>query len=93
MATTFTEEKLKEIMSPLLQLSLNKVNCNRYFPRKLVYGTSKARGLGLENPFTLQLLFHLQAILKHNHRDTPTWDLLQENLELVQWHVGSSVLF
>ena len=93
LATSFTKKELDDLMRPLLQLSLNKVQCNKYFPRKLVYGTLETRGLDLKDPFQLQLIFHLQAILRHGHRDSPSWDLLNENMELVQYHLGASVPF
>ena len=36
---------------------------------------------------------HLSAILKHDLRDTPSHDLLQDNMELVQFYVGSDQNF
>ena len=58
-------------------------------PRKLVYGPKEARGCGLKDPYWLQLILHLSAILKHQLRDTPSSALLAENMELVQLYVGS----
>ena len=62
-------------------------------PHKLLYGPLEARGLGVKDPYWLQLIFHLQAILRHSNRDTPSHDLLNENMELVQAYVGSDQTF
>jgi hypothetical protein len=58
-----------------------------------VYGTFWSRGLGLQDPYWTQLIHHLQAILRHCHRGTPTSMLLDEKMELVQLHVGSDQTF
>ncbi len=62
-------------------------------PRKLVYGTARSRGLMLKDPYWTQLIKHLHTIMFHSFRATPTHDLLQENMELVQLHVGSDQPF
>ena len=92
-ATTFTRKQIDKIMKPLWKTALNLCQIQKKLPRKLIYGTLKARGLGLKDPFLLQLIFHLQTILRHTHRDTPTHDLIDENMDLVQLHVGSKQPF
>ena len=56
-ATTFTKEQLDKLMKPLLKLNLNKIQCNKYFPRKLVYGTElwKLEVWTSKIPFTCNL--------------------------------------
>jgi hypothetical protein len=51
------------------------------------------RGLDLPNLYWVQLTQHLQSIFRHMHRDTPSKDLHVENMDLVQFHVGSTVNF
>ena len=80
-------------MRPILKLALNKYGIQKNLPRKLVYGTLRMRGLQLRDPYWLQLIFHLQAIMRHSHRDTPSNDLLTDNMELVQLYVGSQESF
>ena len=80
-------------MKPILKVALNKCGVQKRLPRKLVYGTLRSRGLGLKDPYWIQLIQHLLAILRHSHRDTPTHDLIHENMELVQFHVGSERTF
>ena len=90
MATTMTRRQIDTIMQPILQAALRKCRIQNRLPRKLVYGTLRARGLGLKDPFITQLIQHLQAILRHANRDTPSQVLHQENMELVQLHIGSA---
>lgn len=92
-ATTFTKGEIEEIMTPLLKIILPLCGLQKKYPHKLLYGTISQRGCGLKNLYTLQLLYHLQVILRHGHRRTPTQDLLIENFDLVQWYVGSEVNF
>jgi hypothetical protein len=58
-----------------------------------VHGSLKVRGLDLLELLWVQLIQHLHSILRHMHRDTPSRDLHTENMDLVQFHVGSSVTF
>jgi hypothetical protein len=88
-ATTFTEAQLESIMRPIFKAALRLCGIQRNMPHKLIYGTLLTRGLDIKNLFYVQLIYHLQAILSHSHRDTPTNDLLVDNMELVQLYVGS----
>ena len=90
MATTMTRRQIDTIMQPILQAALRKCRIQNRLPWKLVYDTLRARGLGLKDPFITQLIQHLQAILRHANRDTPSQVLHQENMELVQLHIGST---
>jgi hypothetical protein len=93
MSTTLTRKQLQMVMQPILQDALRKCGIQRNLPRKLLYGTLRGRGLGLQDPFWTQLIHHLQAILRHCHRGTPTSMLLNEGMELVQLYVGSDQTF
>ena len=93
MATTLSRAQVYEIMNPLLRVILNRIGVQKNLPRKLVYGTLKSRGLGLYDIFWLQLCLHLTAVIKHHHRDTPTGNLLEANMDLVQFYVGSDQNF
>ncbi len=92
-ATTFSQEEIDTIMKPILQTILPMCGVQRNMPRKLVYGTLRGRGLNIHNPYWTQLIRHLHAIMSHYHRDTPTSDLIAENMELVQLYVGSDQTF
>ena len=58
----------------------------------MVYGTLRTRGL-IHNPWQTQTIQRCLSILRHSNRDNPSRDLHDENMELVQTHVGSSVNF
>ena len=80
-------------MGPLRKVILPKCGLQRRLPGKLLYGPVEARGLGAKDPCWLQLILHLHAILRHCHRDTPSADLLDANMDLVQAYVGSDQSF
>jgi len=90
MATTLTRKQLKAIMQPIRQAALPKCKIQRRIPSDLLYGTLQTKGFAANDPGHTQLIAHLQTILRHAHRDSPTHDLIQENMEIVQCHVGSS---
>ena len=92
-ATSFTEDQVKAIMSPLLKVTLNLCGIQKRLPRPLLYGPLQERGCGLKDIFILQLAYHLMIILKHQQRDTTTSDLLQEAMENVQYYIGSDQNF
>ena len=92
-ATTFSREDIDAIMQPLFKAALRLCGLQRNMPRKLVYGPLEARGCGLKDPFYMQLILHITSILKHQHRDTPSRDLHQENMELLQFYIGSDQNF
>jgi hypothetical protein len=58
-----------------------------------VHGSYRAPGLNLPNLYWVQLIQHVQSILRHMHRDTPSRDMHEENMDLVQFHVGLMVTF
>ncbi len=93
MATYMTKKDTDYIMAPILQAALPLCSVQKNLPRKLVYGTLRAQGWDIQDPYAVQLIEHLQALLRHCNRDTPSHDLHIDNMEAVQTHVGSSVPF
>jgi hypothetical protein len=91
--TTLTEEQCKELLRPVLKTALPLCKIQRRLPRALVHGSLRSRGLDVPNLYWVQLIQHLQSIFRHMHRDTPTKDLHVENMDLVQFRVGSMVNF
>jgi hypothetical protein len=70
-ATTLTEQQCKEIIRPILKTALALCNAQSNLPRALVHGTLHSRGLNIPNLYWTQLIYHVQLILWHMHRDTP----------------------
>ena len=92
-STTISKAQFQYIMSPILKQALNKVGVQKCMPHKLVYGTLRTRGLNVHDPWQTQTIQRCLSILRHSNRNTPSRDLHDENMELVQTHVGSSVNF
>jgi hypothetical protein len=92
-ATTFTKEQCKALLRPILKVALPKCKVQRNLPRKLVHGTLRTRGLNLLDIYWTQLVEHLQSITRHMNPNSPSRDLHEENMDLVQYHVGSSDTF
>mgnify|MGYP000579337219 FL=1 len=80
-------------MAPILKAILPKLGIQKKIPHSLLYGSASVQGCNLKDPWVTQLVEHLQAIMRHQCRDTPSADLHVENMELLQCHVGSAVPF
>jgi hypothetical protein len=92
-ATSLSHAQVDNLMRPIFKLALNLCGLQKNFPRTLLYGSPAARGLGMKDPYWLQLVVHLTSIMKHQHLDTPSRDLHRENMELVQTYVGTDQNF
>ena len=92
-ATTFTKEECKGLLHPIFKVILWKCGIQCNLPRKLVHGPTEARGLNIKDPYWMQLIAHLQSILRHSPRDSPSHDLHNDNMELLQFHIGSQCPF
>ena len=89
MATSFTSQECRQIFHPIQKLALRICGLQRNLPKKLLHGHISDRGCGLPDLYTLQTAHHLSAILRHDLKDTPTHDSSQDNMETVQFCVGS----
>ncbi|MGL5936442.1 MAG: hypothetical protein ACRCZI_12575, partial [Cetobacterium sp.] len=92
-ATTFTQAQCTELLQPILAAALPRSGVQRRLPRALVYGPLRTRGLNVPNLYWVQLIHHVQSIMRHMCRDTPSRDMHEENMDLVQFHVGSAANF
>jgi hypothetical protein len=92
-ATTLTRDQCKEILKPILKTALPLCRIQRRLPRALVHGSFRTRGLNIPDLYWTQLIQHIHSIQRHMHRDTPSKDLHMENMDLVQFHIGSTVTF
>ena len=87
-ATSLTRDQIDDIMKPLCKIALNLCNLQKNLPKHLLYGPIEERGCGLKDPYYLLLAYHLFTILKHQARDTATRDLLDENMDCIQYYIG-----
>jgi hypothetical protein len=95
MATTFTQKQCTALLRPIFQLALPQSNVQCNLPRALVHGSLHARGLNIPDLNWLQLVQHLQTVLRHMHRDILSRDLHEENMNLrvMQFCIEYSVTF
>jgi hypothetical protein len=92
-ATTFTIKQCQTIMAPILKEALHSVKVQKRLPQVLVYGPTKYQGLGIHDPWTMQLISHLQCILRHCTRFTITGLLHNTNMDNLTLELGSSLPF
>ena len=93
MATSLSRRDVDSIMAPVFKAILPKLGLQKRFPHTLLYGSNSVQGGNVRDIYASQLVDHLQAILRHQHRLTPSAALHVENMELTQCHVGSAVPF
>ena len=92
-ATSFTKQQTDYIMAPILKAGLHSIQVQSNFPRDLVYGPTRYQGLGISDPWAVQLIEHLQVILRHCSRPTITGKLLNTNMENITLELGSGTPF
>jgi hypothetical protein len=69
---------------------LHAIHVQCSMPLDLVYRPTKFQGLGIHNPWATQLIEHIQVILRHCTRPTPTVTLLRSNMENLVLELGSA---
>jgi len=92
-ATSLSHSDVDTIMPPILKVVLPKLGIQKKIPHSLLYGSASVQGCNLKDPWVTQLVEHLEAIMHHQYRDTPSADLHVKNMELTQCHVGSAAPF
>ena len=88
--TTFSQKEWLAIVSPILVRCLPKAGVCRSFKRLVVLAPLRYQGLGIPNPFSLQVFHHLSMLLRHSVNSTQTGSYLRSTLESHQLETGSS---
>ena len=88
--TTLSQKEWLDIISPILMRCLPKAGVCRSFKRLIVLAPLRYQGLGLPNPFSLQVFHHLSMLLRHSVNSTQTGIYLRSTLESHQLETGSS---
>ena len=88
-ATCFTEIQCNQIMAPAKEAGLRAAGIQSKMPLALVYSPLASQGLGYQSIYTLQLVEHLQMLLRHLDSDTLTGQLMRSNLESLHMETGS----
>jgi hypothetical protein len=84
---------MQSYYAPILTAGLHSIGIQRNLPQVLVYGPIRHQGLGVRDPWAIQLIEHLHCILRHCTRDTITGHLINANLENLTLELGSSLPF
>ena len=92
-ATSFTPQECRQIFQPIQKIALQMCGLQRNLPKKLLHGPISDRGCGPPDLYTLQAAHHLSVILRHDLKDAHTHNLLQDNVETVQFYAGSDQNF
>lgn len=88
LATTLSDKECDAILRPVLRAALPSSGLVFSFPRSILYGTTKAGGLGLRNLATTQGIQHVTACLSHGHTMTLTGRLIRANIEMAKLVAG-----
>ena len=91
--TTFTKEECNSIMAPILKAILPAVRVQRNLPRVLVYAPLRYQGLGIQDPWILQLIEHIHVFLRHGATDSIMGKLQRTNIEHLTLELGSATPF
>ena len=76
-------------MAPAKEAGLRASRVQSRFPLALVYGPLASQGLGYQSIYTLQMIEHLQMILRHIDSDSLTGKLMRSSLEAISMETGS----
>ena len=82
-ATCFTKIQCNTIMLPVRTGGLRASNMQSKFPLQLVYGPLDTQGLGFKLMYILQLIEHIQMIMRHIDNNTLTGKLMRNSLEAI----------
>jgi hypothetical protein len=92
-ALTLSRKQCAHIMAPILQELLASVRVQRNLARVLVYGPNRYECLGINDPWAIKLILHLQCILRHCSRGTVTSMWLHATMEDLTLELGSATPF
>ncbi|CAJ1959611.1 unnamed protein product [Cylindrotheca closterium] len=78
------------MLSPVLRAALPKAGICRTFPRAMVYTPIALQGVGVSHPYGLQVIKHLDMLLRHSANNTKTGAFLEAVLQAHQLKTGTS---
>ena len=78
-----------KVMAPALNRALPNSKIQRNFPRSVLYGPEQYQGMGVENPYWVEGIEHIKAIVNKIKGATDTGDLLQATIEQQEVKLGT----
>lgn len=93
-AMTMNEAQSTYIIALILGASLNALKICKYFPRTVVYAPKDKQGLGINFPYTMSGIYHINYLLSEGQRNTHLGLQLRITLENMKLEagVGGSIL-
>ena len=87
-ATQFTEQQWNKMISPAIQATLNAAGVVRNLAHAVLYGPDKYQGLAVQNPFFLQQIIHITALMTEAVCNSSTGKLLRYSAENFRVEIG-----
>jgi hypothetical protein len=92
-AICISRKQWDHVMAPILEAGLNAIQFSQKFPRDIVYGPKDLQGLGVKDPYIVQGLTWIKALLHQGERATMTGALLWSSIESLHLELGTGVPF
>jgi hypothetical protein len=89
-ATTFSYKECEDVKRAVIAAILPKMGFVRNAARKVLFGTAKYGGLGLDRLATIQKYSRLQHLIGHIRSKSITSKLIRQQLDYTQLEIGCS---
>jgi hypothetical protein len=89
-ATTLSYKEFEDVQRAVIDAILPKMGIVRNSARKVVFGTAKYGGLGLNHLATIQNYSRLQYLIGHIRSNSITDKLIRQQLDYTQLEIGCS---
>jgi hypothetical protein len=89
-ATTLSYKECEDVQRAVIAAILPKMGIIRNAARKVVFGTAKYGGLGLDHLATIQNYSRLQYLIGHIRSKSITSKLIRQHLDYTQLEIGCS---
>jgi hypothetical protein len=87
-ATTLSYKECEDVQRAVIAAILPKMGIVRNAARKIVFGTAKYGGLGLDHLATIQNYSRLQNLIGYIRRKSITIKLIRQQLDYTQLEIG-----
>ena len=87
-ATTLSKPQWETIMTPLIKATLPRAGYVRSFPHSVLYGPTEQQGLGIQHPWLLQELIHLETCISELNTDSFLQESIHNNWEDLRLSLG-----
>ena len=85
---TLNEKECKHIMQPIVKFGLAKAEISSNLHTSVIYGPRSLGGIGLSDPFFIQVTSRIAFLIEHHWKSTPYSPLIWANLSTLQLKLG-----